>query len=546
MSGRLSAGWVLGAVLFVCAGDLYAGNVEVVSIETTVSDLDQARRFYTQVLQFSPVSERDEAGRRTAALRLGDETLVLVDPKIDGRPIPANMPADDPRFQHIAIVVSDMDQAYRRLLAHQVEMVSAAPQTLPDWNFDAAGIRALYFRDPDGHFLELIQFPDNKGEPKWRWHDGRPGGRMFLGIDHSAIVVRDMQASRHFYRDVLGLTMIGTSLNYGEEQDHLNGLSGSRVKITGLRGAKGPGIELLQYLAPSTAQPAMDTPATDDLLHWQINLELPHAWDGESSTRDPDGHALSVSTREGDKTLFRSPFDLIGEALRLHWPHYLMEGALLGIFMIVTLYLTIALEHPGSPLRRRIASDLWRRALMGSGIGVTVIVLIYCDWGRLSGAHFNPAVTLAYLSIGRIEPWDAFFYIAAQFLGGWLGLFIVAFPVRRAASHGKVNYVVTKPASHAAPVAFVAEVFISFLILFSLLQVSQQPALKPWIGVIAGLHLWAFITFEAPFSGMSLNPARSLASAIPARDFKGLWIYFAAPPLAMLLAAQLCRRWIDS
>ncbi len=540
MTARPIATFLRGAVIALLlllspGGALHAGNVEVISVGINVSDLERARRFYVDVLDFSSSSEMRGDLRDTASLRLGEEILVLVDPKAPSRPVPADMPANDRLFQHIAIVVSDMDAAHRRLREHRVTLVSDGPQTLPDWNFDAAGIRALYFRDPDGHFLELIQFPRAFGEPKWRRRDGR----LFLGIDHTAVVVDDTPASVRFYRDRLGLTVVGRSLNYGPEQDALNGVRGSRVRITALRGARGPGIELLQYERPGIAKTHPGNPALSDLLHWQIDLSTSRHPIGLH--RDPDGHALSVVPPSDHAALA-----LMMEALRQHWPRYLMEGAQLGIFMIVTLMLTLALEHPGSPIRRALPSALARRAIMGTGIGVTVAILIYSDWGRQSGAHFNPAVTLAFLSLDRIEPWDALFYVIAQFLGGWLGLAAAVLPLRRAAAHEKVSYVVTQPGPQGTLVAFGAELVISFTILFSLLLAISQPAWKPWIGYIAGLHLWAFIVFESPLSGMSLNPARTLASAIPARSFRALWVYFVAPPLGMLLAAYLCRRWIES
>ena len=278
-------------------------------------------------------------------------------------------------------------------------------------------------------------------------------------------------------------------------------------------------------------------PARDDLLHWTIHLRT--AARAASDLRDPDGHALSISAPA-------STFDGLREAFRQHWTRYLMEGAELGIFMIVALYLTIAFEHPGSPLRRAIESAWLRRLLLGLGIGLTVVVLIHCPWGRQSGAQFNPAVTLARLSLGKIEPWDAAFYIAAQFLGGWLLLVLAGWPVRRLAAHQAVKWVVTEPRIANAATALAAEFLISFLIFFSLLMAVQFAPLKPWIGVIAGLHLCAFIALEAPFSGMSLNPARSLASALPAGNWTALWVYFIAPPAAMFLAARLGRWWIDS
>jgi len=530
---------LLAMALLLFAQAVQAGNVAVRVFECNVADLDRAVDFFTSVLQFVPTGRDRDGTRSRAHLQLGEESVLLIELRTPAIAEQVNLLANDGRFQHIAIVVSDMDAAYQRLLAAHAAIVSSGPQTLPEWNYDAAGIRALYFQDPDGHFLELIQFPANKGEPKWHRRDGG----LFLGIDHSAIVVRDVEASLRYYRDTLGLTLTGRSLNYGAEQDALNGLHGSKVKIASLRGVKGPGIELLQYLQPQVANSDTIPLATNGTLRWQIGLTAPRARMPDGATgADPDGHALRFMPAVG----VLEPLAFAAEAARQHWPRYLMEGAQLGIFMIVTLYLTLALEHPASPLRRALPSDLSRRMLMGLGIAGTVIALIHSDWGRLSGAQFNPSVTLAFLSLGRIEPWDAAFYVLAQFAGGWLGLRIAAVPVSRAAAQKQVNHVLTLSGNPGIAAAFAAEFGIAFLLMFSLLNVLHQPALKPWIGVIAGLHLWAFIAFEAPVSGMSLNPARSAASALVAGDFRQLWIYFLAPPLAMLAAAQLCRHLIDS
>ncbi len=174
------------------------------------------------------------------------------------------MPANDVSFQHIAIVVGDIDAAFAQLQRHHSRIVSAGVQTLPDWNFDSARIRALYFRDPDGHFLELIQYPANKGEPRWHRRDDA----LFRGIDHSAVVVRDMERSLAFYRDQLGFTVLGNSFNYGSEQELLSGVKGARVRITSLRGAKGPGLELLQYEAPGSSELLGEGVSPNDLSRW--------------------------------------------------------------------------------------------------------------------------------------------------------------------------------------------------------------------------------------------------------------------------------------
>jgi len=197
-------------------------------------------------------------------MRLGDEFIELTEylaPK--GRPIPVDSRSNDRWFQHIAIIVSDMDKAYARLRQNKVEHASSGPQRLPDWNKNAAGISAFYFKDPDEHPVEVLQFPLNKGAEKWH----RPTSKLFLGIDHTAIVVWDTDASLKFYRDVLGLRVAGESENYGTEQEHLNNVFGARLRITALRGTTGPGIELLEYLAPRDGRPFPADEHANDIVH---------------------------------------------------------------------------------------------------------------------------------------------------------------------------------------------------------------------------------------------------------------------------------------
>jgi catechol 2,3-dioxygenase-like lactoylglutathione lyase family enzyme len=295
------------------------------SVGVTVSDLDRAVDFYTHVLSFKKISESEVDGEawerfygvfglrmRTARLQLGDEYLDLMQFLApEGRPLPVDSRSNDRWFQHVAIIVSDMDRAYAHLRKHKVRHASSGPQRLPDWNRNAGGIRAFYFRDPDGHALEILNFPEGKGKAKWL----RKTDDLFLGIDHTAIVISDTEASLRFYRDALGLSVAGESENYGTEQEHLNNVFGARLRITALRGANGPGIEFLEYLAPRDGRPYPADAKPNDLVHWQTRLigsnaelaartlrkdrtpfissDVLDAGFGKSFlARDPDGHAV--------------------------------------------------------------------------------------------------------------------------------------------------------------------------------------------------------------------------------------------------------------
>ena len=255
------------------------------AVGMTVSDMVRSIDFYSKVLSFEKVSDVEVTGEdyerlegvfglrmRVVRMRLGDEYIDLTEylaPK--GRPVPVDSRSNDRWFQHIAIITSDMDQAYTRLRENKVEHASTGPQRLPDWNKNAGGIKAFYFRDPDKHWLEILQFPEGKGAQKWH----QPSDKLFLGIDHTAIVVSNTEASLKFYRDVLGMTVAGTSENYGTEQEHLNNVFGARLRITGLRaGNGGPGIEFLEYLSPRDGRPAPGDERASDLFHWQTTLVI--------------------------------------------------------------------------------------------------------------------------------------------------------------------------------------------------------------------------------------------------------------------------------
>jgi aquaporin Z len=226
-------------------------------------------------------------------------------------------------------------------------------------------------------------------------------------------------------------------------------------------------------------------------------------------------------------------------ALRSHWPEYLMEAAGLGGFMISACLFTVLLEYPTSPVRQAIADPLLRRLLIGVAMGLTAVGLIYSPWGQRSGAHLNPAVTLTFLRLGKVRGWDALFYVAAQFVGGAAGVLLVALPLGRALADPSVNYATTLPGVAGPGAAFVAEAVISFGLMLVVLIASNTDRAARLTGLFAGLLVAVYITVEAPLSGMSMNPARTVGSALPAQLWTALWIYFTAPLLGMLLAAQL-------
>lgn len=229
-------------------------------------------------------------------------------------------------------------------------------------------------------------------------------------------------------------------------------------------------------------------------------------------------------------------------ALRAHWPEYLMEGSLLGLFMVSACFFTVLLQHPSSLVRQAIPSPMVRRVLTGIAMGLTAIALIYSPWGKQSGAHFNPSTTFTFLRLGKIDAWDAVFYIAAQFMGGVAGVMLAARVLQPALMHETVQYAATVPGPRGSAVAFVAELGISFLLMTMVLNVSNSARIARFTGVLAGALVATYISLESPLSGMSMNPARTLASAVPAGLFNALWIYFTAPPLGMMLASELYLR----
>src|SRR5215472_3772618 len=229
-------------------------------------------------------------------------------------------------------------------------------------------------------------------------------------------------------------------------------------------------------------------------------------------------------------------------ALRNHWPEYLCEAAELGLFMISAGLFTILLWYPKSPVPTLIPNEVIRRMLTGIAMGSTAVALVFSPLGKRSGAHFNPAVTLTFWRLGKVKKWDAVFYIIAQFIGGTVGVFMVASFVREELSHPAVHYAATLPGMYGMIVAFAAEFAIAFVLMSVVLRVSSTPHLARYTGLFAGALVATYITLEAPFSGMSMNPARTFGSAFVGHLWTGLWIYFTAPVLAMQLAAAFYLR----
>lgn len=264
-----------------------AQSVEAIGI--TVSDMDRSVEFFSEVLSFEKVTDVEISGReydslkglfglrmRVVRMKLGTEFIELTQfiAPPGGRPIPADSRSHDLWFQHMAIVVSDMDKAYQKLIQNRVKHVSTQPQTIPKSNPAAAGISAFKFRDPDDHNLELLYFPAGKGDSRWQ----SANGNLFLGIDHTAISISNTEASLKFYRDVLGLTVVGESLNSGIEQERLDNLFGVKVRITGLRsGSAPPGIEFLEYLTPPDRRHMPRNTMSNDLWSWRIRLVVADA-----------------------------------------------------------------------------------------------------------------------------------------------------------------------------------------------------------------------------------------------------------------------------
>jgi catechol 2,3-dioxygenase-like lactoylglutathione lyase family enzyme len=319
---------IIVTLAFVFIYELSFSQVtKVDAIGITVKEMNRSVKFFTEVLGFKKLSDKELEGKdienlegvfglhiRVVRMQLGDEFIELTDYlTTGGRSIPEDQKSNDLSFQHIAIVVSDMDKAYAQLRKFNVGYVSTAPQTLPKSIPGAEGIKAFYFHDPDNHNLELIFFPKGKGQAKWQGSTQK----IFLGIDHTAIGVSNTESSHHFYNELLGIERKGDSWNKGNEQEHLNNVEGASLHITGYRTAAGPGVEFLQYLQPGPGKPYPADTKADDIWYWQTALMTDDAeaiynklktagyqfvskelvkQPGSKSfiVKDPDGHAMMI------------------------------------------------------------------------------------------------------------------------------------------------------------------------------------------------------------------------------------------------------------
>lgn len=227
--------------------------------------------------------------------------------------------------------------------------------------------------------------------------------------------------------------------------------------------------------------------------------------------------------------------------LRQHWPEYLCEAACLGIFMISAGVFTALLEYPGSPAHNAIPNNFARLALNGLAMGLTAIAIIYSPWGARSGAHMNPAVTWTFFRLGKVKLWDALFYPIFQTLGGVAGVLLVKLLLGKIFTDAPVNYVVTVPGKSGVATAFIAETTIACGMMLMVLFMTNTPKLARFTGLCGGALVFLYITFEAPLSGMSINAARTVASALPSGVWTAGWIYFIAPLGGMLLAVEIYR-----
>jgi aquaporin Z len=226
-------------------------------------------------------------------------------------------------------------------------------------------------------------------------------------------------------------------------------------------------------------------------------------------------------------------------SLKQHWPNYLAEAAGLMMFMIGAGAFTTLFMYPGSPVQQALASDLLRQIGLGIVMGFVTAGIIYSPWGQKSGAHINPAVTWSFFRLGKITRSDAVLYTVFQFLGAMLAPVLLLWAIGEPFTHEKVKYATTQPGPQGSLIAFAAEFVISFFLMLAVLVVMNSERFEKTVGALVGVLIAVYIAFESPLSGMSLNPARTFGSGLTAGQWKGLWLYFLAPVLSMLLATEV-------
>jgi aquaporin Z len=229
----------------------------------------------------------------------------------------------------------------------------------------------------------------------------------------------------------------------------------------------------------------------------------------------------------------------VADSLRRHWPEYLMEAGEAGCYLFSACALATLLWHPASPLHTYLQNEAVRRLLMGAGMGASVIVIVHSPWGKQSGAHFNPAVTVAFCRLGKVAYWDALFYCASQLVGAIGGVALATLVLRGAPAHNAVRYSATLPGNYGDTAAFLAEVAVSLLLMMTVLVASNHRVLAPYTRYFAAFLIASGIAFESPLPGMSANPARTFGPAVCGGYWRTLWIYLTAPTLGMLAAGEV-------
>ncbi len=222
-----------------------------------------------------------------------------------------------------------------------------------------------------------------------------------------------------------------------------------------------------------------------------------------------------------------------------HWREYLIEAWGLGTFMVSAGVFATIIYSPELPFSIIFPNDFVKGLFMGIAMGLTAIAIIYSPWGKRSGAHINPAVTITFFRLKKLSTSDTIGYIFAQFIGGLLGVLLVILILGKSFTNPPINYAITIPGKWGLTTALIAEFILSFGLMLMVLFTSNNDRLSKYTGVFSGILVATFIAFEAPISGMSINPARTFASGLPAQVWDGFWIYYFAPPLAMLTAAEI-------